>query len=261
MSQAAEKALQVLRHVASNNEPVGMMAAADALGLDKSTCSRLLGLLVEQGWLVRDEQSRMFSVGPTLVGLAATAAVGTRMQAILQPILLRLRDKTGETVSFHRWVGARRVCVAGLESQQVVRRVLPLGDSFPLPVGPSGRAILAFVEAERQQEFLRGLDDDEVRRIRSDLESAVRTGAVLTDVEYAPSVGAVSVPVFDRQSVFGSLTVAGPLPRWSHERRAEVAPSVLDTAGVLTVALGGSDEPYRRWQQVWSAHGEAVAAR
>jgi len=105
MSQAAEKALSVLEHVAANAEPLSVMSVAESLNLDKSTCSRLLALLTEQGWLVRDGRTRTYSVGPTLVRLGASAAMNHHLQLILLPLLTALRDETGETVSFHRRIG------------------------------------------------------------------------------------------------------------------------------------------------------------
>jgi IclR family transcriptional regulator, acetate operon repressor len=248
VSQAAEKMLAVLEHAAASHEPLSAMAIAAATGQEKSTCSRSLALLMQRGWLVRDERTRLFGPGPMLVGLAATAAVSGRLQAILHPSLAALRDRTGETVSFHRRVGDRRVCVAGLESEQVIRRVLPIGDSFELHVGPSGKAILAFVDAVHQDEVLADVDAAEAAEVREWLSLAVRTGMVSTDNDHISGVGAVSVPVFAREGVFGSLTVAGPLPRWNRDRREAGAPDLLTAASSLSRVLGGGRQAlYQRW--------------
>ncbi|AEW99833.1 regulatory protein IclR (plasmid) [Streptantibioticus cattleyicolor NRRL 8057 = DSM 46488] len=238
----------MLEHVAGGREPMTAMAIAAGLGLDKSTCSRSLAVLVERGWLVRDERTRLFGPGPVLVGLAATAAVSGQLQAILLPTLARLRDATDETVSFHRRVGDRRVCVAGLESRQVIRRVLPIGDSFPLPVGPSGKVILAFVDSAQRETLLAALDPAERSEIRSWINAAIRTGVVSTDGDHIAGVGAASVPVFGREGVFGSLTVAGPLPRWNAVRRTEATGLLLAAARSLSETLGGARlADYERW--------------
>jgi IclR family acetate operon transcriptional repressor len=247
MSQAAEKALLVLRHVAAQPEPVTAMSVAGSLDLDKSTCSRMLALLVNEQWLVRDDHTRLFSAGPTLVGLSAKAAVSNQLQSILLPVLSMLRAQTGETVSFHRRVGDHRVCVAGLESQQQIRRVLPIGDSFPLPLGPSGKAILAFIVASQREELMAAVDDDTARQVRFHLTMVHETGAVSADGDHIIGVGAVSVPVFDSDGVFGSLTIAGPSPRWHADRRRLIRPYLLQAAESISRALGALDEPYRDW--------------
>lgn len=260
MSQAAEKVLSVLEFVATCGEPTSAMAVASALGLDKSTCSRSLALLVKQGWLVRDERTRLFAVGPTLMGLAATAAVNGKLQAILLPTLARLRAETGETISFNRRTGDDRVCVAGLESEQVIRQWLPVGESFHLPVGPAGKSILAFVESGRRERLLGELDEVEAGVVRAYLETAVQTGTVSTDDDHFVGVGGLSVPVFDREGIFGSLTVSGPLPRWNRALRAATAPSVLAAGKTLSATLGADVERYTRWIDacVLEANGLAV---
>lgn len=260
MSQAAEKALMVLEHVASAREPVNATAVTDQLGLDKSTASRLLALLTDLGWLVRDEHSRLFSVGPTMVRLGANAAATTPLRPILLPLLTRLRDATQETVSFHRLIGDRRVCVAGVESEQVIRRALPIGDAFALHVGPTGKAILAFVDGELRGEVLRAAGEETARAVQPYLDHVLETGIVSTDGDHAPEVAGLSVPVFDRDSIFGALTVAGPVHRWTPDRRVQAAASVLAAARSLSASLGADVSRYDLWEQALDGAVEGVSA-
>ncbi|MEU6644003.1 IclR family transcriptional regulator [Saccharomonospora sp. NPDC046836] len=249
MSQAAEKVLVVLEHVAARREAVSAMSVASRLGLDKSTCSRLLALLVQHGWLVRDDRTRLFGIGPTLAKLGATAVVSNGLQSILLPLLTKLRDETGETVSFHRRIGDSRVCVAGLESQEVIRRVLPIGESFRLPIGPSGKAILAFVDPAHRDALLGELDAATAALLRRELDSVVRTGFISTDGDHIAGVGAISVPVFDVDGVFGSLTVAGPMQRWHPDRREAALPELLSAGQALSDTLGAARARYHQWRR------------
>ncbi|WP_435159499.1 IclR family transcriptional regulator [Amycolatopsis sacchari] len=247
MSQAAARVLEVLRHVASEAEPVSVMTVAAALQMDKSTCSRLLALLVDQQWLVRNEQSRLFSAGPVLLGVAARAAMSNQLQALLLPALTSLRDTTGETVSFHRRVGDHRVCVAGLESRHQIRRVLPIGDSFLLPIGPSGKAILAFIDQRQRDALIHSMHPEHAEQVRTHLTMVRDTGAVTADADHIVDVGAVSAPVFGTDGVFGALTIAGPLPRWSEKRRRQVLPDLLREAASISEALGAPRGRFDKW--------------
>jgi DNA-binding IclR family transcriptional regulator len=263
MSQAAEKALCVLEHVAASPEPISAMTVASALRLDKSTCSRLLALLVELGWLTRNDRTRLFAAGPRLVGLSAVAAVGNRLQSILLPLLTELRAETQETVSFHRRAGDYRICIAGLESEHQIRRALPVGTVFALHAGPSGRAILAFIDGTRRDVAVAGLDQGEADSVRADLDQVIRSGIISTDGDSAHiiGVGGISAPVFDRDGVFGSLTIAGPLPRWHRERRSEAYASLLEAARDLSEALGGQHHaPFDRWIKACDTGGGTIRA-
>lgn len=256
MSQAADRVLKVLEHVAASRDPMSAMTVAGDLGLDKSTCSRLLALLVERGWLVRDERTRLFSAGPSLVQLGAMAVGTNQFESILLPLLTELRRETQETVSFHRRIGNQRVCIAGLESEQVVRRALPLGDAFPLHVGPSGKTILAFMDSNEQKQIIRDAGEDASYTIRAALETVIRRGVLSTDGDHAIEVGGLSVPVFDRQGIFGSLTVAGPILRWNAGRRASAAPSLLAAGQLLSEKLGASGDLHHKWKEAWIDEGK-----
>ncbi|MFC0534203.1 IclR family transcriptional regulator [Phytohabitans kaempferiae] len=260
VSQAAEKALMVLEHVTSAREPVSAMAVAGELGLDKSTGSRLLAMLTERGWLVRDDRTRLYSVGPTMVRLGASAAAAsTSLRVILLPLLTRLRDHTEETVSFHRLIGDRRVCVAGVESERVIRRALPIGEAFALHIGPTGKAILAFVDPAQREQVLQAAGT-EADQVRAYLDAAVRTGVVSTDGDHAPEVAGLSVPVFDQTGVFGALTVAGPVHRWVPALRAQAAPVVLAAARSLSESLGASSGRYLGWEKTLQAVPQGAPA-
>lgn len=247
MSQAAERALAVLQHVAGSPEPLSATDVTVDLGIDKSTSSRVLALLVEQGWLIRDPWTRLFSVGPTLAGLSAKAAISDQLRSLLLPLLSGLREETGETVSFHQRVGDRRVCVAGLEGPQVIRRALPVGDVFPLHHGPSGKSMLAFADPEQRARAFADADPGRLAGIRGEVELVARDGFLSVDGDPGPDVGAISAPVFDRGGVFGSITIAGPVQRWDEAARARCPRSLLAAARSLSTALGAGPGRYDGW--------------
>ncbi|WP_037345211.1 IclR family transcriptional regulator [Sciscionella sediminilitoris] len=259
MSQAADKVLVVLDHVAASGEPVSAMSVAGQLGLDKSTCSRLLALLVQRGWLVRDHRSRLFSIGPILARLGATAVLNNRFQSILLPLLTKLRDQTGETIGFNRRTGDHRVTVAGLESQEVIRRILPIGESFFLPYGPSGKAIMAFVDGPQRDALLATLDPPEADILAAQLISVARIGYFSSDVDHVPGASAVSVPVFDANGIFGSLTIAGPGQRWTAARRERATPALLAAGQALSQSMGYCENRYQQWRRAFDQSRQEAA--
>jgi len=247
MSQAARRTLQLLELVAESNAPGGLMEIAYRAGLDKSTAARLLGLLVERGWLQRDPETKKYSVGSTLVGMSTAAALSDPLRLHLFPLLQTLREKTSETISIQKRFGNVRMCVAGLESEEPLRRALPMGDALPLTSGPSGKVILAFAEESAIADAADGADEPGRSRLREDLEFIRAQGYLSTDGDRTPGVAAVSVPLFARDQVYGSVTVAGPSSRFTSEGRLAVLPSLLNAAGKFTSALGGSSARHEQW--------------
>src|SRR5262245_62578231 len=57
----------------------------------------------------------------------------------------RLRDLTGENTTLHEFRDGKRVCVEKVESKQVLRDTILIGDQFPVHCGASGKVLLAHV--------------------------------------------------------------------------------------------------------------------
>ena len=147
MSRTASRTLTLLEHVARAPAPAGLIELATDSGIDKSTAARLLAFLEERELVVRDPVTRRYAPGPALLALGAAALRRSDLRADARPYLERLRAATGETVTLHVRVRDAFVCIDGLEGPSPIRRAVPLGESIPLYVGSTGKAILAFLAA------------------------------------------------------------------------------------------------------------------
>lgn len=144
-------------------------------------------------------------------------------------------------MSLHLGVAGRRVCIDGLESLQPIRRVVPIGESIPLYLGPSGKVILANLAPERSTSLLDGLnlDAEETDHLNRDLRFARENGYLLTESDRSANIRGLSAPIFDPSGVTASLTIAGPSDRWSKEAALECVPSLLRASEAITASLGG----------------------
>jgi IclR family transcriptional regulator, KDG regulon repressor len=146
MTTSAARAFDILDEVVGRSEPAGLMELAAATGLDKSTASRLLALLCDRGLVARDPATRRYEPGPSLLLLGTRVLDGSMLRATAHSHMQRLRDLSGETVTLQLRVGLQRVCIDGVESLQLVRRVIHIGEANPLYIGVSGKVITAFLQ-------------------------------------------------------------------------------------------------------------------
>ena len=116
---------------------MNLTLVAEAVELPKSTALRFLRDLEEAGWVARDNAG-VYSLGATVVGLAAQYIAHNEMVAAAAPAMRDLRDKIDETVSLSRRVGLIRVCVQEFPSRKALRLVLGVGERGPLHAGASG---------------------------------------------------------------------------------------------------------------------------
>jgi IclR family acetate operon transcriptional repressor len=240
MSRTVARALELLEVVIAAPGPVTLMEVVETTGIDKSTAQRILTFLVDRGSLSRDSATKRFGIGPLSFALAA--AVGSRndIRLVAGPHLRSLQESTGESVSLHMRVGARRVCVDGQESTHPVRRVIPLGESLPIQLGPSGKVILAHLPGDETAELTAaaGLSPTEVRELARDLAQVREHGFLHTEGDRTTGIRAVSVPIFDANGVTGSITVAGPSARWTQDAADAKVPQVVAAAKTISTNLG-----------------------
>jgi DNA-binding IclR family transcriptional regulator len=241
MSRTAARAFVVLESVIHSQEPLGLMEIADASGVDKSTTQRLLSFLVETGMLTRDGATKRYGVGSRAFAMAASIGSRNDLRSVAAPYFHELRDLSGESVSLHLGVAGRRVCIDGLESLHPIRRVVPVGESLPLYLGPSGKVILANLSPERSTTVLDSvnLSPEETEHITRDLRFVREHGYLLTESDRSANIRALSAPVFDMGGVAASLTIAGPSDRWTQESAENCIPAVLHAADAISASLGG----------------------
>src|SRR5262245_36032716 len=88
---------RLLRALAAHREGTMLSALARETELGKGTVHRLLGALVEAGFLVQEPENRRYRLGAGLVALARDAHQH-EIAALSRPSMLRLAEATGDTI-------------------------------------------------------------------------------------------------------------------------------------------------------------------
>jgi DNA-binding IclR family transcriptional regulator len=244
MSQVAARAFDLLEQIASSPQPLRLMELAERTGIDKSTASRLLDFLEGRSLIRRDTDTKRYVVGPGLLSLSTVALRSTDLAEFAAPHLAALRDDTGETVAFHLRVGGQRVCVAGAESRQPIRRVLAVGEQLPLCVGPSGKVMLAFLQESEIEALIHDKECGDVKKIRAELADIRERGYISVIGGRTPGLGAICFPIFDTSgAAIAAMSVAGPESRWGLAEMAAAEPRVRAVAEQLTAAARSGVRP------------------
>ena len=194
--------------------PLTLAGLVQATGLARPTAHRLATALEHHRLVARDLQGR-FVLGPRL-GELATAAGEDRLLASAGPVLIALRDATGESCQLYRRQGEQRICVAAAERLSGLRDTVPLGSVLSMQAGSAAQVLLAWEEPERMHRGLMG----EV------------------------GVASVSAPVRGPGGrVVAAVSVSGPMERLGRAPGRLHAQAVVTAAARLTEALrrtGGS---------------------
>jgi DNA-binding IclR family transcriptional regulator len=204
-----DKTVAVLRSL-ERSGPATLTAVQAATDLPRATAHRLLVALEHHGLVRRDGEGR-FCLGLGLIALGRAAADAFPLAELARPVLVDLRDRTGESVQLFVREGGGRRCVVSLQSAHGLRWIVPEGAVLPLRVGSAGRVLGGENGAD---------------------------GWVASVEEREPGVASVSAPVVDEQAdVVAAVSVSGPLERMSRRPGRRFGADVVAAAARVSAAI------------------------
>ncbi|MGW3150853.1 MULTISPECIES: IclR family transcriptional regulator [Streptomyces] len=247
MVQAVQRAVQILRELASTGPRLGVTELADRLGVAKPTVHALLRTLEAEGLVVQDLHSSKYQLGPDLVQLGNAYLDTQELRTRSLTWADQLANRTNEAVWVAVLNGDHVLVVHHAFRPEGAVQILEVGASIPWSTCALGKAIVAFVPADERQRLLAGepavltgasVTDPE--ELAAQLKEVLRTGYAIEDQESAIGDAGIASPVFDRSGeVVGALGIVGPVERLLDESaRQELAVAVRETARNLSRDLG-----------------------
>lgn len=216
-----------------------------AVGLGKATVHRLLGAMVEVGFVEYDEASRLYRLGYALFSLGA-AARRFHIVDLARPGLMRLAAATGDTVYLSVRDGDEALCVDRCTGSFPIRTLtLDIGDRRPLGIGAGSLALLAFqgeadvarvlASGQAARRDFAGFGTEQLSQM---IATARRTGFALNDGRIVSAMMAVGVPVRDGAGrVLAALSIAAIRERVEGGRIGELVAALQKEAADLGQAL------------------------
>ena len=248
--QSVDRAVAILDLLAERSE-AGVTEIADAIGVHKSTASRLLASL-EAGRLVEQTTHRgSFRLGFGLMRLAAPVAGRMDVTREGLPVLETLAAEVGETVNLAVLRGTDVVNLEQVRGPATITTVNWVGQPTPLHATASGKVLLAAFAPDDLAAFLaRPLPRltpqtiAEAPALARELARVREQGYATTAEELEQGLDAVAAPVRDAGGhVVAAISVSGPVYRFDAARMAEVAPAVVAAAADLSRRLGYAPPP------------------
>jgi IclR family KDG regulon transcriptional repressor len=235
-NQSVAKAVRILDYFRLSSK--GRLSdLAEHAGLGPSTALRLILSLERCGAVVRDPETREFSIGPWLLGLAATTVRDHPFSAEVHRALTDLVEATGETASYWIVNEKERVCVDRVLSQHALSSTIHIGARVPLHLGAAGRALMAYLPDGERQALIDGLDGDEIdiAALIDSLDDTREQGVAISVEEREKGLASVAVPVLDRTAgVVGTISSTGPVTRFNAANRRGVVDDLRAAADRLS---------------------------
>lgn len=219
--ESVERALTILEAFGDGAPSLSLAELAARSGYYKSTILRLAASLARFGYLDRGGDGR-FRLGASLARLGAFYRDESDLEAVLRPVLRRLRDTSGETASFYVRSGLTRTCLYRENSARELRHHLEEGARLPLSLGAAGKVLLAWA----------GESDPALRPVRAQ-------GYALSLGERDPYIAAVAVPLVDTADrLQGALCLSGLAARFTPAHQNSCRQFLAEAAASVEKGLG-----------------------
>jgi IclR family acetate operon transcriptional repressor len=238
--RAVDRAIAILQCFSADQPALSVIEIQKRVGLSRPTLYRLLQTLAQRDLILAEGNPQRFRLSHGVMKLSHVWLKGLDVVALAQSIVEGLRDLTGETAALFKLQEDRGICILEYESRHVLSTSRGVGDSSSLTKGSTGKAMLGFMEPQRQSEILSTIPRGVQRaRLEEELKLARQRGYATSRGEIFVGAVAVSAPYFDRRgSVAGSLGIYGPSARVDEQKMLEYSKLVRKAGRDISVLLG-----------------------
>lgn len=249
LAPAADAVLQILVLLARQVEPVPAATVASSLGLPRSTTYRLLGSLVDAGFVSYLPEEQRYGLGVVVFELGSSYSRQMPLRRLAQPVLTRLVAATKENAHLAVLHGADVYYV--IEQRAPRRRALvsDVGVRLPATLTASGLAIMSELSTAQLHALhpdASGLVERDghgpttLAALRDLLTGVRERGYAVEDGLITVGLASVGVPVLDRSGYpVAGISVTFEAERVDDQRRARLVSEVKRAAVNLTRRLGG----------------------
>lgn len=221
--QVIARAAEMLRLLQAHPGGLSQAEIGDRLGMARSTVSRILGALDDEGLVASRGGRGGYRLGPEIARMAATVRLGVVTE--VHPFMAELSRELGETVDLSILDGDRATFVDQVVSPHRLRAISAVGESFPLHCCANGKALLAGLPPEHLPSRLARLTPNTITSpaaLRKELERVRAEGVAYDREEQTEGICAVGAAITGISGVMAAVSVPVPAQRF-YGREEELA--------------------------------------
>jgi len=232
-TQSIERASRVMRVIASRNAAgMRLTDVSRCAKLEQSTTHRILKCLIAEGMIRRDPHTRRYHLGHLIFELGLAAASEFNVRAICRPSLVRLSEKTDDTVFLTIRSGFDTVCLDRKEGAFPIKTLtLDVGTRRPLGVGAGGIALLMLLPDRTVDEILGAnalqlvsYSDLTVPAVQHLVRQSRELGYALNDRHITPGATSVGMAIRSQYGVpFLAISIGAISSRMDPGRQRKLA--------------------------------------
>jgi DNA-binding IclR family transcriptional regulator len=229
--QVIARAAEMLRLLQAHPGGLSQAEIGERLGMARSTVSRILNALDDEGLVASRGARGPYRLGPEIARMAGTVRLGVVMD--VHPFMEELSRELEETVDLSILDGDRATFVDQVASSHRLRAISAVGESFPLYCCANGKALLANLSPEQQAQAvpsrLARLTANTITTpaaLRKELDCVRAEGIAYDREEQTEGICAVGAVLRGVSEQMVAVSVPVPAQRF-YRRESELAQALL----------------------------------
>lgn len=240
--QSVERAIAILELLA-RRDWAGVTDIGNALGVHKSTASRLLTTLESRGLVEQHVPSGKYRLGFGLVHLADGVTVGPDVTSQAKAACEWLSRHVEETVTLAVLENNASVTIDQILSTATVASRSWLGRRTPLHCTSPGKVLLAHLDVEEREALVAGPHERYTEHsivdpvpLAAQLAQVREQGFATTSEELEDGLSAAAAPVRAADgSVMAAIGISGPSYRLDHARLQQIGLVVREAGEIASI--------------------------
>jgi len=235
--QTVERAAVVLGSFTVAKPYLSLNEITASLGTSKATAHRYTKALRAAHLLRYDERTALYSLGPQVLTLAASARAGLPIVAAAEPYMESLLHEVDETVVLSVWDGETATVVRSVDNtDHIIRIGVRSGARLDLTESAQGRVFCAFLPPEQVpglKTILRRSPD-----LAAEFDTIREHGLSLNSPDIN-GVRTIAAPIFEGDTIVAAMAIVGTAVTVSADVDSAMAQALVRTTRALSEGLGG----------------------
>ncbi|MEX0730101.1 MAG: IclR family transcriptional regulator [Aquisalimonadaceae bacterium] len=243
---AGERLLNVLHALVDAGRPLSLPEIAELVDLPKPTVHRLVTLLEDMGYAIKDADGRRYTPGPSTHRLALSLMQNRPRTGARHATLQRLADKVSEACNIVLLDGYQLTYIDRVDAEWPLRLRFDVGSHVPIHCTATGKLLLALqpkrvrdrlIHSARLQAMTEHsiVDPDRLSEV---LRKIRREQVGTDDQEFLNEMAAIAVPIKPPEGPpVVALSIHAPVFRRTVDDLRAFLPDLRETAAELSDIL------------------------
>jgi len=233
---SVSNALRILNCFTRENSERRVTDISLELGIGKSTVSRLLTTLLNEGYVRKNNETRKYELGLRILTLHNTLMFNLEIIKEARPILKNLANETLEAVQIAELEDLNVIYVDQIKSIHPTKILAHIGRVNPVHCTSSGKLLLAYQNQDKIDDILKNEFKKYTKYtitnpniLLKELKEIKEKGYCISVNEFIENVISISAPIVDvHKNIIAAVSVVGPTQRINGKKISNFTNKVIE---------------------------------